>query len=154
MLILHLGVLDVPYKEDQVTVQKYGVTKISSITTGEVAEILEDEYHVMEIFFNLHEDFVAKSLEEGLAGTLEDLLTGAPPSKDPFGRGCSAIESRFKDFLSNREMDQLGYPGIPTGAAEAGVNHRLLHPYAKDNPERPSFIDTGQYQADFKSWVT
>jgi len=51
-------------------------------------------------------------------------------------------------------MDQLGYPGIPTGAAEAGVNHRLLHPYAKDNPERPSFIDTGQYQADFKSWVT
>lgn len=158
-LTLHLGVVDVPYKEPTLKVERYGVTSVASITTGDVASILEAEYHPMEIYFNLHERDVALALEDGLAGVLESLLTGAPLTLDLFGSATAKIEEGFKAFLSNGEMEALGYPGVPTAASgktdkrKGGVNHRLKHPYASDNPSRPSFIDTGEYQASFKVWV-
>jgi hypothetical protein len=33
------------------------------------------------------------------------------------------------------------------------VNHRLARPYAKDNPQRPSFRDTGVYESSFTVWT-
>lgn len=143
MPVLHLGVIDVPYT---------GRTR--SVTTGDVAGWLEDRYHVMEVFYHQHDAFVARSLEKSLAGTMESLLMGAPATIDPFGAGTSAIEDRFKRFLSQREMERLGVPGVPTGAALRGVSHRTKSGYTRGRKRRPSFIDTGQYQADFKAWVT
>ena len=106
---LHLGVLDVPYKQG---------SNSSPETTGDVAEILENRYHPIEIFYEEHAN----------------------------------IETRFRHFLSQKEMDSLGVPGVPTKAALAGVSHRFKHPYAKRAP-RPSFIDTGLYEASFRAWV-
>lgn len=77
---------------------------------------------------------------------------GAPVSLDPFGSATSKIEDRFKQMLSTRELDSLGFPGIPTAAAQRGVNHRFKHPYKK-RAARPSFIDTGTFQASAKAWV-
>src|ERR1019366_9125915 len=114
MPVLHLGVIDLPY-----TVSK------RSVTTGDVAEWLEKKYHVMEVFYRQHEGDVARDVEKSVAGALESLLLGAPPSIDPFGAGTSKIEDGFKQFLSSREMEGLGYPGVPTGAALAGVSHRF-----------------------------
>lgn len=153
---LHLGVIDHPYAYPQPAARK-GKRKpkrsTPSITTFDVAEILEAKYHVMQNFFEVDKLFVMRALETGLAGTLEDLLQGAPTSGDPFASAGDDIGDRFKQWLSMGGMEKIGYPGVPTAAALAGVNHRFQHPYAKANKRRPSFIDTGQYQAAFKAWV-
>jgi hypothetical protein len=162
MTTLHLGVIDIPYAEPPPAPKrapkkprrgrKARSRKYSNITTGDVAEILEAKYHVMEHFFELHENEVLSVLEESLEGSLESLLMGAPASINPFGTGTAKIEDAFKKMLDTKELDGLGYPGIPTQAALMGVSHRFKQPYRR-RPPRPSFIDTGEYQASFKAWV-
>jgi hypothetical protein len=137
MPVIHLGVTDIPYSE-------------GTQTTGDVAEILEDKYHVMQVFYEQHKEDVAVDLEKSLSGQLEDMMAGAPPPNKPFGSAESAIEDRFKRFLSEAEMDALGYPGVPTGAALRGVSHRTQ---TKKGPPRPSFVDTGLYQSSMICWV-
>ncbi len=58
----------------------------------------------------------------------------------------------FRIFIDQKELDGV-IPGVPTQAALRGVNHRLMRPYAKSNPVRPSFKDTGLYEASFRAWV-
>lgn len=140
-LTLHLGVNEVPYADKAGT------------TTGDVAEILEAKYHPMELFFEIHQRDVVAALEDGLVGAFENMLMGAPVSQNPFGEGEAKIEQDFKTFLDMGEMEALGYPGVPTEAALKGVNHRLKHPYAKANSRRPSLVDTGAYQQNFRAWV-
>ena len=152
-LTLHLGVIDQPYRTAITAASRRRRKKVSAATktTGDVAVYLEDKYHVMEHFFELHKDGIAKSLENSLAGSLETMMMGGPATLS-FGTAESEIDASFKNMLSNKELDRLGYPGIPTMAALRGVNHRMLHPYAR-RPSRPSFIDTGLFQASFKSWI-
>lgn len=161
MLTLHLGVIDINYSEPTPKPRKApkphkgkprkaakSATTLNQ-TTGDIAEILENKYHVMGVFAERHMDFIAAAVTDALAGTLESLLMGAPAGNDPFGTGTAKIEQRFRTFLDAKELD--GLAGIPTQASLDGVDHRM-----KDNqgePGRPSFIDTGQYQASFKSWL-
>ncbi len=157
-MILHLGVVDLPYAYEQAVSKRKKRAVSLSVTTGDVAGYLETKYHPMEVFFELHGDEIASDLEEGLAGTLESLLMGAPPDLSAFGTAESKIDLRFREFLTNGEMEKLGYPGVPTEASGSGkriggINHRLRNPYARSNPARPSFIDTGLYENSFKSWV-
>jgi hypothetical protein len=124
-------------------------------TTGDVAEILEAKYHVIEIFYTQHEADIVKAMENSMAGALESLLMGVPIQT---GGNASAaamedIKILFDAFITNQEMDKLGYPGVPTAASLKGVNHRLKHPYAKGNPARPSFRDSGLYLSAFKAWL-
>ena len=148
---LHLGVIDLPYAQAP---SKRRRKKISAgtQTTGDVAGWLENDYHVMEHFWALHSGEVVQALEGSLQGAIDNMIMGAPMSASAFGSAESAIEDRFKQMLSNRELDVLGFPGIPTAAAQAGVSHRRKRPSVKRGP-RPSFIDTGLYQASFKAWV-
>jgi hypothetical protein len=174
---LHLGVVDIPYSEAPAVPKRSPklllrsaksrkshptprTPTLSHKSTGDVAEILEDKYHVMEIFFNLHSDFVADAFAESVAEAIENLAAGAPPTISFSAQAEQDIEADFRSFLTLREMDGLGYPGIPTNASggkpggrQGGVSHRFLHPYARSNPERPSFVDTGQYVASFRAWV-
>jgi hypothetical protein len=143
-LTLHLGFVDVPYAD---------VIPGSVSTTGDVAEILEAEYHIVENFYELKQGQISDEVELSLTGALESMLQGAPPTIDAFGEANGAIQQMFKVFLTSKEMEAMAYPGVPTQAALDGVNHRLLHPYAKANPRRPSFIDTGLYENSFISWV-
>lgn len=168
-IVIHLGVLDVPYathvpEEHRRVVHRTtrgGVVSVHSApssgaeTTGDVAQILEDEYHVMEVFYeDVGEELIAKALEHSMVGAIQDLALGKPGNLiDPFATATGEIEVAFKTFLSQQEMDGV-VGGVPTKAALAGVNHRLKHPYAKGNPARPSFIDTGTYQSHFKVEVT
>lgn len=157
-LTLHLGVVDIPYAYDQQQVGKNGkplkrAKKVTlSTTTGDVAEILEAKYHLIEVFYEEHEDDIAKAFEESLAATFENVLLGVPPPNDPFAAANNKIEAMFKTFLSSQEVERIGIPGTPTKAALAGVSHRFAHPYAKRAP-RPSFIDTGLYEASFSAWM-
>jgi len=140
-MILHLGVTELPY------------AAAGGKTTGDVAEILEAKYHVVEVFYEENKETVVSALEDSLQGALESLIMGAPVSIAPLAGGLSKIEERFKKFLSNKEMDRLGVPGVPTAASLAGVSHRFKRPYARRAP-RPSFIDTGLFQSSFKAWTT
>lgn len=163
-LVLHLGVIDQPYQEYRAP-QKVGQAKkgkankphkpksdAATKTTGDVAEILEDKYGVMDTFAFMRLPDIAKALENSIAGELETILMGGRPSGNPFHGAESAIETMFKQFIVSQDVEHAGIPGVPTQAALDGVNHRLKHPYAKKNPRRPSFIDTGMYLASFKAW--
>jgi hypothetical protein len=167
-MLIHLGVVDIPYadasyEKPHSPKARLGRVKRGKIdaprtpsnqqTTGDVAEVLEAKYHVMEVFADLHEDVIVSAFEESLGDALQSLIQGAPPTMSFSAAAESAIEDRFRQFLSNREMDETATPGVPTKAARDGVSHRFAHPYAK-RPSRPSFIDTGLMQANFKVWTT
>jgi hypothetical protein len=155
MPILHLGVTDVPY----VKAPRPGQNKVtaSTVTTGNVAGWLEDKYHILEIFSIEHERDMAADLENGLGGALESMMMGAPTSLDPYAAGTSKIEERMKDFITNREMDHLGYPGVPTQAAKdraAGKKRSSRMKRARaTNAEAVSFYDSGLFQDSMKAWV-
>lgn len=159
---LHLGVIDQPYtswdggkkaanpkrrgKKAPPPVKAKGSRQVS---TAQVARWLEDRYHVMEVFYEA-DGGVADLLTESVRDAIEDVLMGAPPSADPFLAGTSEIQKRFKDFISSRAMETMGIPGVPTKAALMGVNSRKK---LRRGPRRPSFRDTGLYQASFMAWV-
>lgn len=123
------------------------------MTTGDLAEILEARYAIMETFYEKYEDDIGRMIEDALQDKMDNLQMGGPVDASMIlAEGeLSAIEQRFRSFLDNEEMN--GRAGVPTAAALAGVNHRLLHPYAQANPQRPSFIDTGIYQSSMRAWV-
>jgi hypothetical protein len=155
MTTLHLGVVDLPYSEPPPKKgkrkKKGGGSNLKS--TADVAAILEDKYHIMQHFAELHHEDIVHSLENAVEGALENLLSGAQHNPNMFDNAASEIEVMFKDMLTNKELEGIGYPGVPTQAAIKGVSHRFKHPYAKANPQRPSFIDTGLYQSAFKAWI-
>ncbi len=148
MTTLNLGVIDVPYANPPRAAGS--PAKGGTQTTGDVAEWLETKYHVMEVFFELHKDDIAKALENSLAGSLETLLMGGPATSSPASEAMSEIEEKFKRFLADREMEALGIPGVPTAAAKKGINHRFKKTLT---PGRPSFIDTGAYENSFKAFI-
>ncbi len=138
---LHLGVLEVPYDDGKAT-------------TGEVATILEEKYHVMETFVDMFgKDVIAAAFEASARVAVEDLFSGAPASGLSLTfEATQGVETAFREFI-DLEMFDGKIPGVPTAAARKGTNHRLAHPYAKDNQPRPSFRDTGLYEASFKVWT-
>ena len=124
----------------------------SRTTTGDVAEILERRYHVMQTYYEVHQDDIVGELESVLQGKLESLLMGGPAPEALFASGdLSGVEEGFRRFLDQQEMDGRA-PGVPTQAALRGVSHRFRHPYARRGP-RPSFVDTGQYRLSFRAEV-
>lgn len=170
--VLHLGVVDVPYADvsyERSKSKKFRTggakrpqqdaagSKPNTKTTGDVAEILEEKYHIMEAFFDaLGADMIAKSLEQSVEDAIADIQNGAPAKGLQITlQAEQEMETAFRIFIDQQEMDGTGTSGlpIPTRAARHGVNHRLLHPYAKGNPARPSFRDTGLYEASFKAWI-
>lgn len=164
--ILRLGVIDLPYVDRESPAQQNARVRrerksgnversTSTVTTGDVAEILEEEYHVMEVFFEATQTDIGDYLAESLAGALETVLQQRPGSlgPDPYKAAEAPIKERFDDFIANGEIEALGIKGVPTKAAIDGVNHRLKRPYAKSNPRRPSFVDTGLYLASFAAEI-
>jgi len=148
MAVLHLGVVNIPYAQRPTTRAKKTVS--GTQTTGDVAEILEAKYGVMATFFDAHKTDIARSLEDKMSGELENLLMGKRPNSNALAAIGGDIQKMFADFLDMREIESMGVAGVPTQAALMGVNHRLKS--GRGSP-RPSFIDTGLYQASFRAWV-
>jgi len=155
--LISLGVVDIPYVDRETDAQARSRVKknrraakpqpkTNTMSTGDVADILEAQYHVMEIFAEHCEDDIMGYLETSLAGSLESIMQGGGNGPPPFAEAESAIKERFDRFITQKEMDGLGYPGVPTKASLAGVSHRFKHPYAR-RPSRPSFVDTGLWLA-------
>jgi len=161
-ITLHLGVQDVPYawapaKPRAAKPPRGKAVKMvkeegsQHATTGAVAEWLENKYHIMEIFFNMYDVEIVKAVEHSYVGAIENLFAGGAGavSTNPLASAEAELEESFKYFLESEEMADLGVPGVPTQAALDGVNHRLK---IKKGERRPSFIDTGLYQANFRAW--
>lgn len=146
---LHLGVADVPYSSAPRAPGAPPTT--GKETTGDVAGWLETKYHVMETFWNQKGDEAGEKLAEGLQGAVESLIMGAPPQHNPYGTGTQEIEDLFRRFLSEADIEKLGVPGVPTKAALDRRSARFKK--GKGPNRRPSFIDTGLYQSNFRSWV-
>jgi hypothetical protein len=144
---LHLGVIDRPYEN----ASPDGST--AATTTGEVAQWLENRYHIMEIFYHFHEQEIADKLAEGMGDALEAVMVGAPPSLNPTTEALSTEETVFKLWLALGEVEKVGIPGVPTLAAQNRQSLRLKLKKKLRGPARPSFIDTGLYQSSFKMWV-
>lgn len=149
-LTLNLGFIDQMYSTPPARRRKRGANRVMS--TGDVAEILEEKYHPVEHFYQLHEDEILGAVMEDMSASLETMLMGGSTELH-LGEATSKIEDAFKTMISTSELETIGYPGVPTQAALKGVNHRLLHPYAKSNPRRPSFKDTSLYMSSFKAWM-
>lgn len=157
-VILNLGVMDVAYADKD--------TK-GAATTGEVAEILEKKYHVMETFAELNRAAIGKFLAASVAKAIESVLQGSPVNALPTMDAEQRIEHAFRSFLDADVMSQtvaslsisernyfMDSVGTFDGAASRGVSHRKKHPFSRKNKPRPAFIDTGLYQASFRAWVS
>ena len=148
MPVLHLGVIDdLPYGQK------------GTVTTGDVAGWLEDKYHILEIYSQVHGPDMATAMEEGARGALESLLMGAPATIDVFAGGASKIEEGMKEFITNGEMDSLGYPGVPTQAAIDRAlgkkrSGRKKKRGRRSNSRPVSFVDTELYESSLRAWVT
>ncbi|WP_232458245.1 hypothetical protein [Burkholderia ubonensis] len=136
---IHLGVIEQAYK--------------NGTMVPEVAQYLEDDYGVMQVFVDLHIKEISESVAQAVSDAMDDQLMGLPVSPDIYQASMEEIQSAFRIFLDNEEYPAQSFPQVPTQAALDGVNHRLLHPYTSKNPSRPSFIDTGEYQNSFRAWV-
>lgn len=137
MITLHLGVIDIPYGNEKTT-------------TGDVAEILEDNYKVMELFFDLNSRKIANLMAEDAAASLETMLASGVTPAELFSESMSQIHHLFSTFLDEKKLDgQVG--GVPTLASIEGRSKRFKH--GEREPFRPSFIDTGLYQNSMKAWV-
>ena len=153
--VLHLGVIDTPYFKAPSKGQKKATA--STVTTGDVAEFLESKYEVMGTFFKAHGSEIADALAQSVAGSLENLMMGAPASQDVFGEATSEIEDMFKKFIITAEMDKLGIPGVPTQAAKDRASGKRRSSRMKkkraSNSKPISFYDTGLYEGSFKAWI-
>ncbi|WP_427026618.1 hypothetical protein ACNF0X_18975 [Enterobacter asburiae] len=137
MITFHLGVIDVPYEDE-------------NTTTGDVAEYLEEKYQIMQTFFDRYSKDIADLMAKDMAEQLENLIAGFPPQSDPFRQSMSQIHDLFVGFLDNAEMN--GLPGVPTKRALEGISKRFKS--GKGPKPRPSFIDTGTYQGAMCAWVS
>lgn len=150
MTTLHLGVVDLPY-----VLAKNG--KDANTSTGDVASFLEEDYGIMAFFVENNADVIQSAVEESLQVAIDNIVAGAPMAS-PLDAACGTIESRFRQFLDNREMDGK-VPGVATEASLNGYSNRFKDRKSKKGKgrkrvavSRPSFIDSGQYQASFKVW--
>ncbi|EEE1090841.1 hypothetical protein B9M44_005386, partial [Salmonella enterica subsp. enterica serovar Beaudesert] len=94
--------MDIPYENE-------------NTTTGDVAEILEGRYRIMQTFFDRHGEEIAQMMSNDLAAGLENMLAGAPLPADPFAESMSQVHHLFVAFLDNEEMN--GTEGVPTARA-------------------------------------
>lgn len=165
MTTLHLGVVDIPYAEPPKGYKQYKMKSGDPgvATTGTVATWLEEHYHIMEVFFEAKKNKIASDIENSLLGAMESQMMGAPAIANPFVSAQDAISTNFKTFLSMQEIETMGIEGVPTKAALDGISHRFKNPThitvgkgknkkMVKRPRRPSFIDTGLYQATSRAW--
>lgn len=173
MRYLTLGVVDVPYendgerpapritkkgrvhKTDAARLQReqdgHDTTPDGPTTTARVATILEDQYGVMQVFYDTKKEEITGFLVDSLEGALEDLYAGAPATRDPFAQAGQKVAASFRHFLMTGEIEHLGVEGVPTQAA---IERRSLRFKNKVGPNRrPSFIDTGTYEASMRAWM-
>ena len=131
-----LGVVDVAYTDSK-----------EAETTGDVAELLEEKYGVMQTFFDLHQSDIVKALENGIAGAIENTLAGKESKADVFLGAYGNIENQFHNYIDFQEH------GIRLKKQDAPLaGPRKKRQYKKVEATLP-FVATGLYRQMFKVWI-
>lgn len=169
MPTLNLGVIDIPYdnggetpkrprkgRKKRATAQQVQsespnqAPSDGSTSTVQVAQILESKYGVMAAYYQQHQNDITQAVVNSLDGALEDLYAGHVPA-DPFAEAGQEIQAGFRVFLMTGEIESMGVEGVPTQAA---IDRRSLRFKSKvAGAQRPSFVDTGTYEAAMRAWV-
>jgi hypothetical protein len=176
MPVLNLGVVEVPYqhegerppprktksgrihKSDAARAAQdawagefgFGHTQDQPATTVTVAMALEERYHVLETFVEHHTADIGEAVNNSIEGALENLHMGMPMG-DPFSEAGQEIASGFRTFLMTAEIETLGVEGVPTQASIDRQSLRFKNKHG--NAPRPSFVDTGTYEASMRAWI-
>lgn len=139
---LVLGVINNPYGHSHGADRRAN----ANTTTGEVAQILENKYHIMQHFYDLHEREINSSILQSVTHILNEALMGSPVNT----AGLDDIDNLkpiFEKMILTKELDGVA-DGVPTQASLSVVNHRK-----KKGESRPSFLDTRLYMQSFKAWI-
>lgn len=126
----------------------------SGITPFDVGKILESKYGIYSAFWRKHGPDVGSSMAQDVERAVN---TGFRTGKIPeivFLTSANDAMKLFHNFLSLREVETMGLPGVPTAAALAGVRHRKGRRKMRHGSRRPSFIDSGLLEANFRAWFT
>jgi hypothetical protein len=150
-IVLHMGFVNTPYsaqsakapmrtaKEHEKKKRRFTNTRFSKKKNAEqVAAILEDKYHILDIFKEKHEaeikDLVHIPLRELVIQAMSERRQLTSDRMAAYMKPKTVqIEKLFRDFLDREET------GIGTAVAT--------------REGRQSFIDTGLYRASFRAWV-
>jgi hypothetical protein len=137
---LVFGVVNVAYAD-----------KSGSATTGDVAQILEDKYHIMRVFYELKEEKIAGIVTDALVGSLKTLAQKGSVK----GINVTKIDRMFRHFLEADEMSKVLPARLQSIAAKSGAALRFEDAMNRKGKKgaRPAFIDTGLYSASFRAWI-
>ena len=140
----HLGVENFSYvvqKQPMLTsvvrVRKkaYGQGK----STGDVATQIENQFKLMETFYDLDgESVIIPIIENIVFDDINTKLEGKSADAKLKDEDAQKVEKQFMQNLSSRRYDGV-IKGVPT------------RPSLKTN--RPSFINTGLYSSSFRFWM-
>lgn len=120
------------------------------VTTAQVATWLERRYGILGSFANVKGGKIAKAIEKSVSDTIQDIASGAP-RRPLLAAACPEIEEMMRDWLSSQDVEKQGIKGVPTKAALGGVSGRFKS--GKKGSRRPSFIDTGLMQRNYRAWT-
>lgn len=126
-----------------------------SETTGQVAEWLENKYHIMRSFFEIKEEQINEEIANFFAGLIESLAMGMPMQAaiTRLQTGIfDKIERMFRDFLDAEEMNKILPTHMHSQAAKKGIRTRMKKKI-REGVARAAFVDTGMYQASFRAWL-
>lgn len=118
-------------------------------TTGKVARILEDQYHVMETFYELHRKAVDAAVADAFKQAVDAVGAGREPA---LKLGISRIKMLFSEFIDSGEWEHVSGQRIEA----AHHRHRIKHKDGSTEMSRSSdraFVRTGQYRDSFRAWI-
>lgn len=132
IMILHLGVVDIPYHDSSETK-----------TTGDVAQKLENKYNVMGVFVDQQAEFILDEIMDSLVSSFENEQMGLSVD-NPIAQAEEEIKARFNKYIDLQEH------GIHT---KAKVSLRKKQRKGRNKEDQVSFVDTGLYRQSFKCWA-
>jgi hypothetical protein len=150
-LKLKLGVIEVP--------------EPGGLSSYELGKILEEKYTLFSSFVDIHHGDIEHELCEAVAGAFETFQATGHVAKQPFDSAGQQITKQLKEFIYKEELAGK-VAGVPTQAALEGLSTRTMSgktprkvrkgqkfKRVKTGVRRPSFIDTGIFEASTKVWI-
>lgn len=131
---ISLGVVELPYAE-------------GGKTTGDVAEILENKFGIMEKFAERNIEHIADFVADGILGAIESRFAGAPETFDVFAGAMAKVEDKFHKYIDREEH------GIHTKAKDKPLAGARKKRQYRRVSAKTTFVDTGLYRNNFKAWV-
>lgn len=142
---LKLGVIDVPEPNGNTS---YGVGKI-----------LEEKYTLFSSYVEMHHKDIEHELCEAIVGAFETFQATGYVAKKPFDAAGQELTLGLKQFIYKEELAGK-VAGVPTQAALEGITTRKVgrgkkskFKRTKTGVRRPSFIDSGIFEASTKVWI-